>query len=171
MTQARPGTSGPNASDPAFQVHAPGDPPYTPTTSAAVCELIAVGASWDAIEAQPSMPKRHRAWQWLRKYPEFRKMYEQAKADATTVLAEQMRQIRDDDTIDPRDKAVRLNSIQWELSRRDRAAWGDKVDMTLDAQVTVNLSDRLEQARRRAIGRAIDITPSVAMVETGGGGK
>lgn len=142
-----------------------------PATAAGLCELIAVGASWDEIEAQNSMPRRHRAWQWLRKYPEFRQMYEQAKADATTVLAEQMRQIRDDDTIEPRDKAVRLSSIQWELGKRDRARWGDKVDMTLDAQVTVNLSDRLEQARRRAIGRTIDVTPSLAAVETGGRGE
>lgn len=149
---------------------------HMPACAAELCELIAVGTPWErqgerpGIQDYQGMPTRAEALRWRRRIPAFRSAFDQARADSVAALVEEMRQIRDDDSIDARDKAVRLNSLQWELSRRDRAAWGDKVDMTLDAQVTVNLSDRLEQARRRAIGRTIDVTPSLAAVETGGRG-
>lgn len=148
-----------------------------PPNSEELCELIAVGTPWERQGEQPGiqdikgMPTRAQALRWRRKYPAFRAAFDQARTDSVAALVEEMRSIRDDDSLEPRDKAVRLNSLQWELSRRDRAAWGDKVDMTLDAQVTVNLSDRLEQARRRAIGRTIDVTPSLVQSAVGGGGK
>lgn len=75
---------------------------YTPEMAQRICDLIATtDMGYKRIsEANPDLPDRVNVNIWRRKYPEFRHMYAQAKAEQIDCIIEEIIDIADDGTND-----------------------------------------------------------------------
>lgn len=67
---------------------------------------------------------------WLVKHPDFAMMYAKAKEQQLHAMAEDIVDISRDDTIDPADKRVQIDTLKWLLSKLIPRTYGDKLDVT-----------------------------------------
>ncbi len=80
-----------------------------------------------AIEGRPSMMTVLR---WRAQIPEFSRMYDQARLDQADSLVDEIIDIADDESIDPKSRRVRVDSRKWCASKMKPKVYGDRVAVT-----------------------------------------
>jgi hypothetical protein len=124
---------------------------YTEELAKEICD--AVGSNHEGlfylIEQNPHWPSRSKVFDWLRKHPEFRDMYSQAKEDQVEVCVEYMQELTNEPhryidlkTGKPRPDVAMINAkmtaLRWQAGRLKPRKYGDTkaldvVDAELDA--------------------------------------
>jgi len=104
---------------------------------------------------------------WLRDHADLAVQYARAKRTQLEAMAEDIVDIGRDDTIDPADKRIRIDSMKWLLSKLIPRTYGDKLDVTSDGAalatpphlIDARVQSIIMQARERKRGEVIDLDP------------
>lgn len=122
---------------------------YTPELCDRICAELAAGLSLRTVCASEDMPSAVSVFAWIRKYPDFLKQYEAAKAESADALVEEMIDIADDgrnDWMEVHDREgecvgyringehvqrsrLRVDTRKWAASKLKPKKYGDKVDV------------------------------------------
>jgi hypothetical protein len=96
-----------------------GGPPsaYSPALVERICERIVAGQSLNRICAARGMPPLTTLRRWLDDYPDFAERFVRAKTVQAAIMADEVLDIADDPTLEPRDKQVRIGARQWLIGR------------------------------------------------------
>lgn len=118
---------------------------YSEEVATRICEEIASGRSLTSICQDEGMPGKTAVFRWLPKYPEFRALYEQATADRTAALEEEILEIADASENDwvtlengrrvvdmeaVMRSRVRIDTRKWLMSKLKPDKYGDRIAHT-----------------------------------------
>lgn len=92
----------------------------------AFCEHIAEGGTVRGFCAQPGAPSKAAIFRWLRREPEFAATYALALQWRGEVLADEMIDLADDTTADPRQVRNQLSARMWLAERLAPKRYGTK---------------------------------------------
>lgn len=154
--------------------------PHTLTTELGIeiCALISEGYALATICKREDMPSSGSVIRWLAddRFMDFQAAYARAREAQMELMAEEILQIADDgrndtQTDDEGNEIVNYDNVQraklrvdsrkWLMSKLAWKRYGDKQQVEHSGEITLGLSDRLESARRRAVGRVVDVTPEL----------
>lgn len=144
--------------------------PFSQAVADTICERLADGKSLRAIHAEDkTLPSMATTLKWLAEYPDFARQYAHAREAQADTLVDQMLDIADDKTLDPKDRRVRIDTRKWLAGKMKPKKYGDKLLVGEDAdnplsQSTVNidvfqLAGQLREAKRLAAQEPIELTP------------
>lgn len=92
-----------------------------------ICERIAKGSSLRSIlrddDSLPSMPT---ILKWLAEYPAFALQYAHAREAQADTLVDEMLDIADNKSLDPKDRRVRIDTRKWLAGKMKPKKYGDK---------------------------------------------
>lgn len=86
------------------------------------------------------------------KEPELTEMFEEAEQNGRDVMADMLIDADVELSQDPKMAGVLSKNIQWVLERRDRARFGQRVDITHNVTADKAIIDALSRAKDRAHG-------------------
>jgi hypothetical protein len=109
---------------------------YTPEIGRAICDAII--SSQDGLrktlQAHSGLPPLATVEGWIRNNAQFSSDYADAKRRQIELMADDIIDISRDETLDPNDKRIRIDSLKWLLSKLIPKTYGDKLDLTSDGQ-------------------------------------
>ena len=105
---------------------------YTVEMGRRICDAIACSQSGlrKTLEDDPELPAFGTVEGWLRKHAQFHGEFAEAKRRQIELMAEDIVDISRDDTLDPADKRIRVDTLKWLLSKLIPKTYGDKIDVT-----------------------------------------
>lgn len=120
-----------------------------------ICRLIAINTPLQAICAEPGMPSVGQVQTWIRKYPKFEEMYEEARALQADYVADEIvmivRELRNT-TVPGRASALRAaadllaKQAEWRAPRK----YGPKMDLSINERPKTPDEIKAEIERLRA---------------------
>lgn len=144
---------------------------YTEELCDRICAELSAGISMRSVSKAEDMPSAVTMFAWMRKYPEFLKRYEAAKAEAADAMIEEMLDIADDGTNDwmeIHDKEgecvgykvngehvqrsrLRVDTRKWIAAKLKPKKYGDKVDVSHGVQEDNPLAQMMAQLAGRTL--------------------
>ncbi len=142
---------------------------YTEEMGARICEAISVSKQGlrKTLEDDPALPSIGTVLSWRSDIASFSALYARAKQKQIEHMAEDIIDLSNDDTLDPADKRIRVDTLKWLLSKLIPKTYGDKLDLTTGGeamtvpahQIDARVSSILMQAAARRQARPmIDVT-------------
>lgn len=101
---------------------------------AEIIERLAKGQPMARICADDHMPDFSTVWRWEDEDDEFRKLSARARALGTHYMADDCIRIADDETLEPGDKKVRIDTRLRLIGKWNAKAYGDKVQVGGDPE-------------------------------------
>jgi len=146
---------------------------YTQEIADKLCAELAQGVSLRTACKAEDMPSCVTVFSWMRKFPEFLKQYEKAKAESADYLVEEMLDIADDGTNDWMEKhskegenigwqlngehvqrsRLRLDTRKWVASKLKAKKYGEKLELAGDQNNPVAIA--LQSTDQEIINRYI----------------
>lgn len=116
---------------------------FTAALAARICAELACGKSLNSVCKMDGMPGKRTVFDWLRLRPDFKEMYDRAKVEGITALAEDLLDIADDSSNDYIETEeglkfnhehiqrarLRVDTRKWIMAKLLPKKWGDKIDM------------------------------------------
>lgn len=140
---------------------------YTPELGEMICAEIIDGKSVRTICKMEGMPSKYTVMNWLRRYPEFKKLYDIACAERAEAYAEEIVDIADDGTNDWAERQLengntitvfdhehvqrsklRVEARKWICAKMKPKKFGDKLE--LEHTGSLDWAADLQKARERA---------------------
>lgn len=91
---------------------------------------------------------------WLREHAFFQSAYAQAKREQIEAMAEDIVDLSNDDTLEPNDKRIRIDTRKWLLSKLIPKTYGDKLDVTSGGEALPQNSTLIDQRIQSIIMQA-----------------
>lgn len=111
-----------------------------------------------ALENNPSLPAYGTVVQWQEQIPLFAEALARARDERLDAMSDDIIDISDDDSLDPADKRIRVDTRKWLLAKLRHRTYGDKLDVTTDGQAmqsnSVNIDQRIQSIMMQAAARA-----------------
>ncbi len=109
---------------------------YSEELADKVCKAIATSQAGlrKTLASDPELPALVTVQLWMANIPNFAVQYSQAKNTQLKSMAEDIVDISRDETLDPNDKRIRIDTLKWLLSKLIPRTYGDKLDVTSDGQ-------------------------------------
>lgn len=97
-----------------------------------ICKAVAASQSGlrKTLEDDPELPAYGCVLEWLQRYAQFSSAYAQAKKQQIEAMAEDIIDISRDESLEPNDKRIRVDTLKWLLSKLIPKTYGDKLDLT-----------------------------------------
>jgi hypothetical protein len=111
---------------------------YTPEVAREICDRMIDCNSLRTICQHQAMPDEGTVYRWIARYPEFREVYARARELQAMRWAEEVLAIADDDTLDPHDRRIRVDTRKWLLSKVLPRIYGDKVTVAGDPNAPIH---------------------------------
>jgi transposase-like protein len=92
---------------------------YSPALADAICNRILEGATVNRACRAEGMPTHRTVFVWLARHPEFARQYAVAKILRAHVLADEMLEIADDDTLDVTRQRQQIDARKWLVARME----------------------------------------------------
>ncbi len=134
---------------------------YTPELGARVCEAIRTAKSGmrKLLDDSAELPSYSTVLGWADKWPEFSSNLARAREQRLKGWVEDLADISDDDTLDPADRKVRIDTRKWVLSKELHRIYGDKLDVTSGGealappthQIDARIQSIVMQAQQRGL--------------------
>lgn len=130
--------------------------------AAQACEVIALSKSGarKALDEVEGMPNYVTLLGWADQNIELANLLAHARSIRLKAWREDVLDISDDDSLDPNDRRIRIETRKWLLSKEMARIYGDKLDVTSDGQALAAPSHQIDarvqsivmqaQARQRA---------------------
>lgn len=111
---------------------------YTAELAEEICEIIATNSFGLSIlcKQNPHWPDRSNVYEWLRKYPEFREKYAQAKEDQVETYVELIQEMLEEDhhyvddngneRVDVGLLRLKIDAIKWQAGKLKAKKYGDR---------------------------------------------
>lgn len=126
-----------------------------------ICEAVANSQSGlrKTLESVPELPTFASVQGWLKKHAYFVQAIAHARHTQIKAMAEDIIDISNDETLDPNDKRIRIDTRKWLLSKLLPKTYGDKLDVTSGGealavpshQVDARIQSIVMQAQQRAL--------------------
>lgn len=128
---------------------------FTPELAQKILDFVEEGYSIRKIEKQEGMPCRDTIKVWLRDNPDFSVQFAHAHEAAADFRADEVVEIADNDKLDPRDKAVRIDARKWDAGRRNMKKYGKLAGNNINAEVNLNSMtlEQLDQAEAAILAK------------------
>jgi hypothetical protein len=84
-------------------------------------------------------------FEWAQNNAQFADKFAQAKRQQIEMMAEDIVDIANDDSLDPNDKRIRIDTRKWLLSKLLARTYGDKLDITSDGEKLSTPSHVIDQ--------------------------
>jgi hypothetical protein len=131
---------------------------YTEEIRDKIIDLIIQGNSLLSIGKMKDMPSHPTLLRWMHMYEDLAEAIPRARMEGTHVLAEQCLQIADDDTLDPADRRVKIDTRMRLIGKWNSRVYGDRVQN--DTDITLRRIERVETVLVPAPVREMkDVTP------------
>lgn len=116
----------------AKQPRHPGGRPssYSETIAARICDRLINGEPMARICADPDMPCYATVFNWENAHPEFLERSTRARIQGTHFLADDCIRISDDNTLEPNDKRVRVDTRLRLIGKWNRTIYGERTELT-----------------------------------------
>lgn len=131
---------------------------FTQAKADAICGLIADGQSLRAICRRDDMPDASTVLKWLGQYPAFAVQYAHAREAQADALADDMLDIADDKTLDPKDRRVRIDTRKWLAGKLKPKKYGEKTLLGSDPDnplpagtASVDVAELAKQLRKQKL--------------------
>jgi hypothetical protein len=135
---------------------------YTPELGKRICDALAMhdGGLRTLCQQHDEFPTPATICKWRNNFVEFDEMYADAKRRQLDLMAEDIVDISNDDTLEPNDKRLRVDTRKWLLSKLMSKVYGDKLDVTSGGealappshQIDARIQSIIMQARLRKAG-------------------
>jgi hypothetical protein len=112
---------------------------YSPQLIDEICERIALGETLRSICLDNHMPARIQILRWLKKYPDFRSQYAQARLDQADTFAEEIIDIGRT-AGDAQLGRLQMDALKWASSKIAPKKYGDKVEHEVNGTQKLNLT-------------------------------
>jgi hypothetical protein len=105
---------------------------YDPEIAAEVCERVANSEHGlrKVLKSDDRFPTPATWWRWTQNNAQLSGQYALAKRHQLEMMAEDIVDISLDDSLDPNDKRIRIDTKKWLLSKLVAKTYGDKLDVT-----------------------------------------
>lgn len=140
---------------------------YTEEMGNRVCEAVKASQSGlrTTLKADGSLPSLEIVMRWLDQYASFRSQYTLAKNDQLRLMAEDIVDLSNDESLEPNDKRIRIDTRKWLLSKLIPKTYGDKLDLTSGGeamaapshQIDARIQSIIMQAQKRKAGGMVPI--------------
>jgi hypothetical protein len=108
---------------------------YTPELADLICTRISEGESLRSICRDPGMPTEGTVRGWaLRNHDGFEVKYRQARLLQLDAWSDEILDIADQETRDPRDRQVRVDTRKWLMSKLAPKRYGDRLLVAGEAE-------------------------------------
>jgi hypothetical protein len=128
---------------------------YSPELADRICEVLATGTRSIATlcKEETDFPSRRVFFSWLRKYPEFMRLYRVAKMQQVEPLVDAMYDIIHAAKTKEELMAARLevDTIKWQAGKLSQRLYGEKLEVTGD--VTVTIAETIRAKRLERLGK------------------
>jgi hypothetical protein len=104
-----------------------------------ICERISLGETLRSLCLDNHMPDRITVLRWLKKYPEFRNQYTQARLDQADTFAEEIIDIGRT-AGDAQLGRLQMDALKWASSKIAPKKYGDKVEHEVNSTSKLNLT-------------------------------
>ena len=104
-----------------------------------ICERISLGETLRSLCLDNHMPDRITVLRWLKKYPEFRNQYTQARLDQADTFAEEIIDIGRT-AGDAQLGRLQMDALKWASSKIAPKKYGDKVEHEVTGSSKLNLT-------------------------------
>jgi hypothetical protein len=104
-----------------------------------ICERIALGETLRSICLDNHIPDRITVLRWLKKYPDFRNQYAQAREDQADTFAEEIIDIGRT-AGDAQLGRLQMDALKWASSKIAPKKYGDKVEHEVNSTQKLNLT-------------------------------
>jgi Bacteriophage Sf6, terminase small subunit-like len=113
---------------------------YTPELADEICDVVATNSCGISTlcEQNPHWPAKTNLYIWLRKYPDFRNKYTQAKEDQVETYVELMQEVLEEEhhyidengnkRVDVGLLRVKIDVIKWQAGKLKAKKYGDKLE-------------------------------------------
>lgn len=124
---------------------------YSPELAEEICEAIATDSKGlrRLCNENPEWPRKQNILKWLRKYPDFRARYMNAKSDQIETIVDEVLEIADnfenDDAIQVNRSRLRIDTRKWLACKLAPKIYGDKLhsEHAVEPSLMQNLIDKL----------------------------
>ena len=112
-----------------------------------ICDALAASDRGirSVLKANPEFPQLDTLYKWLQNSAQFSDAYAQAKRHQLEMMAEDIVDISMDDSLDPNDKRIRIDTRKWLLSKLMHKTYGDKLDVTSGGEALATPSHLIDQ--------------------------
>lgn len=134
---------------------------YTQEAADEICERLKAGESLKQICKDAHLPgdSTVRGW-YVDDTQGFSAQYTRARDLALDKMAEDVIDISDEKTDDPARQRLRFDARRWYLSKLAHKRYGDKLEVTAEVNVNVNVAEKMdERIRRLSDIKVIDVVP------------
>ena len=108
---------------------------YTPEVGDIICERISrMEALAKICDTDDSLPSARTVYRWLRENEDFCQNYTRAKEDQADYLADDTLTICDDQSIDPQQKRIMVDTRKWLASKFKPKKYGDRIAVAGDSE-------------------------------------
>jgi hypothetical protein len=131
---------------------------YTPEIGQKICDAVAASECGlrKTLEADPELPAFATVQGWLRNHAQFASTYAQARQLQIEAMAEDIVDLSNDDTLDPNDKRIRIDTRKWLLSKLIPRTYGDKLDVTSGGEAIATPSHLIDARVQSIIMQAVE---------------
>lgn len=106
--------------------------PYSQELADRILSGMGDGLALKTICQEDGMPDRVTVWRWMREHGEFGERFVVAQRERAQALVDDMTNISDDQSLDPNDKRIRVDTRKWLASKILPKLYGDKVQLSGD---------------------------------------
>lgn len=125
---------------------------YSPEIAESICERLMSGESLRSVCRSEGMPTESAVRQWvLDNSHGFATQYMRARDIGYDAQAEQIQEIADDKSDDPRSRAVRIDARKWILAKMRPKRYGDRLELAGDKDnpLTVSWAEVIRERRAK----------------------
>lgn len=149
---------------------------YTPEMGKRICMAISQSQHGlrKTLELDPELPAFGCVQMWLTRHADFAQGYAHAKRLQVEAMADDIIDISRDESLDPGDKRIQVDTLKWILSKLIPKTYGDKLDVTSDGaalaapahQIDARVQSIIMQAQQRKLkGQGTLTDEAMALLE------
>lgn len=137
---------------------------YTDEMGERICAALAASERGirAVLNSDPDFPSLSTFQGWMRNHASLSVLYARAKQQQLEAMAEDIVDISMDDSLDPNDKRIRIDTRKWLLSKLMSKTYGDKLDVTSGGealappshQIDARVQSIIMQAQQRMLSKA-----------------
>ena len=135
---------------------------YTEELGKRVCDAVVASQSGlrTTLARDPELPDERTVLRWMENNANFCRQYAYAKNDQLRLMAEDIVDLSNDESLEPNDKRIRIDTRKWLLSKLIPKTYGDKLDLTSGGeamaapshQIDARIQSIIMQAQKRKAG-------------------
>jgi hypothetical protein len=117
---------------------------YTPEIGKAICDALAAhdGGLRSLCKSRDDFPEPNTIYTWRSRFPDFDDQFAHARQKQLQMMAEDIVDISQDETLDPQARRLMVDTRKWLLSKLMHRTYGDKLDVTSGGE-TLNTSNAM----------------------------